>query len=474
MADTPTYQVAADNSDIKGTISFSARDDGYYGTIILSNFPEGYIKTSTSVTSPIVEANYETLKIEVLKLGQAYLDELKTDTVDFGILKIVSTAEEPAIRFINYKTEGKIIDHEYNPLPEATIKDPRDNQTTSNTTGDFILEGDYISGSIFDLTVSAEGYGTKYGIKPFDSNKKIKSYLTPIQLNPEKEDLKDDISDELPLNDIQVKAMKLSKTNFEMAQQQAMNKIITTVKTVLIPSILTQLAAFGITKASEALNRKFGDVNFTCPSNLDELNKLIKKKNRLTKQLNNIYKFLNTIKVGVDFVNKTITVAEIALQVSKALAATPGSPSEPAQSIFKKIEQELKKYRLISEVTLMVLIILLNILQRILDLLALLDFAIGKCAIEGALPQEQLTTNLLESTQTQSHQLSPVVTNVNGFDMDVIAVSGGTDGALKQRRAVARNSQGIIMLQGEPSYSSNDQILIDELVYYIQQNDLKA
>ena len=44
----------------------------------------------------------------------------------------------------------------------------------------------------------------------------------------------------------------------------------------------------------------------------------------------------------------------------------------------------------------------------------------------------------------------------------------------KQRRAVARNAQGVIMLQGEPSYSSNDQILIDELVFYIQQNDLKA
>ena len=30
------------------------------------------------------------------------------------------------------------------------------------------------------------------------------------------------------------------------------------------------------------------------------------------------------------------------------------------------------------------------------------------------------------------------------------------------------------MLKGELSYSSNDQILIDELVFYIQQNDLKA
>ena len=30
------------------------------------------------------------------------------------------------------------------------------------------------------------------------------------------------------------------------------------------------------------------------------------------------------------------------------------------------------------------------------------------------------------------------------------------------------------MLQGEPSFSSNDQILIDELVFYIEQNDLKS
>ena len=58
--------------------------------------------------------------------------------------------------------------------------------------------------------------------------------------------------------------------------------------------------------------------------------------------------------------------------------------------------------------------------------------------------------------------------------MGVIAVDGDTNEELKQRRAVARNAQGVIMLQGEPSYSSNDQILIDELVFYIQQNDLKA
>ena len=58
--------------------------------------------------------------------------------------------------------------------------------------------------------------------------------------------------------------------------------------------------------------------------------------------------------------------------------------------------------------------------------------------------------------------------------MGVVTVEGATDQGLKRRKAIARNSDGIIMLQGEPSFSSNDQILIDELVFYIKQNDLKA
>ena len=49
-----------------------------------------------------------------------------------------------------------------------------------------------------------------------------------------------------------------------------------------------------------------------------------------------------------------------------------------------------------------------------------------------------------------------------------------TDQPLKRRRALARNKQGVVMLKGEFSFSSIDQILIDELVFYIQQNNLKA
>ena len=469
---TPTYQVAADNSEVKGTITFFARDNGYYGQIILTNFPEGYVITSTLVTPPIVEANYETLKVEALNLGQEYLDTLKTNDVDFGTLEIVSSDEEQPTKFIEYKTKGTVVDNENTPLPGATIKDTRGNSTTSQTTGDFTLDGDYTSGSLFDINVSATGYGqvTK---TPFTQEGIIKNNIGVIKLQTTQTDLQEAKNKELPLDEAKTKAIKASKTDFEMAKQQAMNQVITNIKTVLLPAVLTQLAAFGISKASEALTKQFSDVNVTCPTNLDELNRLIEKKNKLVKALNNIYNFLNGVRVGVAILDGTLTAAEIALPILIAASSVPGAPGSTSTPI-EEIKRQLKKYKLISSTTLIVLTILISILQQVLAYLALLDQAIGKCAIEGALPQEQLTDDLLASTEEQSQQLSPVVTNVNDFEMSVIPVEGDTNEELKRRRAVARNSQGIIMLQGEPSYSSNDQILIDELVFYIQQNDLKA
>ena len=58
--------------------------------------------------------------------------------------------------------------------------------------------------------------------------------------------------------------------------------------------------------------------------------------------------------------------------------------------------------------------------------------------------------------------------------MAVVEVGNEIGGELTRRQAIAKNTQGIIMLKGDPSFSSNDQILIDELVFYIKQNDLKA
>ena len=80
--------------------------------------------------------------------------------------------------------------------------------------------------------------------------------------------------------------------------------------------------------------------------------------------------------------------------------------------------------------------------------------------------------NRLALTIQQTTQTSPIISDYNGFKLSV--ETEPTTNSLKRRRAIAQNKQNVVMLKGEWSFSSIDQILIDELVFYIQQNNLKA
>ena len=266
-----------------------------------------------------------------------------------------------------------------------------------------------------------------------------------------------------------------------------------------------------------------------CPADMDGLNKIIAQKNKLTKSLNNIYQKVESISNKIKIPEKIIEVSNKAIPVSdaviKALSFIPSTFATPipAGPINEAAKIIIKLKELISvegfKVTGMTLHlnVVLSQVKRITDLLAMLDFLIESCANKIAkeenlvtctlpdgstqqmteedclaaggtfssketgigglsnselLVQEQVSQQLLDSTINQSNQLSPVVTNVNGFAMDV--ESEQHTKSLKRRRAIAKNTQGITMLRGEWSFSSNDQILIDELVFYIKQNNLKA
>ena len=277
-----------------------------------------------------------------------------------------------------------------------------------------------------------------------------------------------------------------------------LQRLVKQLKTQMLPFVLQQLAAFGITNAAAALNKPVEELNIVCPANMDELKIAIQKKDKLTKQLNNLFEALNTIKDSVSFLNQAVTIADVVFQtLSAVILAFPSVPFAPDitklftskipsfptppqnKSVQEVIAIIIGKAKIILTSIELVLNILLQLLQKLLTNMALLDKLLEKCANDmGAsdllITQEKISLDLLEATQDQALQGNPTVTNVNGFEMSVISVSGITDEQLKRRRAIARNKDGVIMLQGEPSFSSNDQILINELVFYIKQNDLKA
>jgi hypothetical protein len=94
---------------------------------------------------------------------------------------------------------------------------------------------------------------------------------------------------------------------------------------------------------------------------------------------------------------------------------------------------------------------------------------------EDVLDLEEINRELLLITNNTTDELeTPIVKNLNGFTFDVMTDNSNPVGTLKRRFAIAKNKRGVIQLRGESSFSASDQVLIDELIFYIQQNDLKA
>ena len=148
---------------------------------------------------------------------------------------------------------------------------------------------------------------------------------------------------------------------------------------------------------------------------------------------------------------------------------TPSSLNPFTPGLNKILSKTIDKLKSLNAGVLTILILVKQVLTQLLQYLSLLDTLVQHCSPNAS--QEQISSELTALTQQQS-QNSPIVTNVNGFEMGVETEI--TTNSLKRRRAIARNKNGVVMLKGEWSFSSIDQILIDELVFYIQQNDLKA
>ena len=120
----------------------------------------------------------------------------------------------------------------------------------------------------------------------------------------------------------------------------------------------------------------------------------------------------------------------------------------------------------------MILVSIRQVLTQLMQYLSLLDLLIQHCAPNTPQSQETLNQALLDLTKEAEQQSVIVPPTINGFTLTIETEI--TEKPLKRKRAIAKNRSGVNLLQGEWSFSSIDQILIDELTFYIQTNNLKA
>lgn len=258
-------------------------------------------------------------------------------------------------------------------------------------------------------------------------------------------------------------------------RRAGINKFTNLIKLRLLPLALEIFVLFGVVRIQDVDQK-------SCPSP-EALKEAIRKRNSIVKQLNQIYKSLITnsalaaltlyISAQLRGVIGTIDSLPIPLSVPPGVGL-PASFILALESLKDKIKEFSEGFKQLSKQVIIALIFLVVALIIILIYLKKIDGMIAKCSEEANLtPLSPELEDIRKQNEEGDDQSLNLNRNINGFILSVVEDKREV-GSLKRRQAIAKNTQGVILLKGEPSFSASDQILIDELAFYIQQNDLKA
>lgn len=345
-----------------------------------------------------------------------------------------------------------------------------------------INEIKYINSSIQPtLNFNLENYKEKF-VKIYRKDNSLKLYNIVILRESNKE-LINDITKNNIVNDFIVDFKKFIKKDFKQALRDFILNKINEIYNKFYPILLNLLYEFSITNIQEALK---GNYTSKCPDK-SKYSSIIKKRNNLVKGLNILYK-------SVDSILKALTVFTGLLEGFKVIKSillnlpipiVIGTPPGPQGGVIysktmgdinkntqnlNKIESLIKEYENLSIPILVSLMLLKSALGRILSMVQILDKNIENCIESSDLTP--LDIELLEILKEEIKE-NNIINEYNGFIFE-IGVEEKNDIKIQRKFAIAKNKQGVTLLKGEPSYSSDEKILIDELIFYIKNNGLKA
>ncbi len=465
-------------------------DIGYINILSLN---DGSLKTETVVTNTdsipnkLSEAS-DTLPNDQLIINA--LNQLQSDmNVDPGTYTISSTTyyEVPNTIKKEYIIKGTVIDFYKNkPIANASVILPLPGTkftTKTDKNGKFKIK------AIYPVNRDTE----KVSIKPpilITTKGYIPKKLTPYALDSTvREDLKTTelksvkgLTDKAKADLARTKAqtiLLIQALGKKSTLKILLKMFIQQCKERLIPLLLTLLQSFLIGEIIKYLTGQITaeECEGPCPPP-EEVEKIKAKRNKIVKQLNQIYKMLNTALIIAGILGGLSAIVLIASQIIKSIplpTSVPPGVGIPTslilrfQTIITKLEGLSKTLLTLSLGIAGALLILLGLLKQIIQLLNLLDQQFERCSDTEGLDglDFQLIPDEIEID-------TPSNSTVNGFTLTTVADNKGIVGSLQKRYATATDSLGVVVLKGEPSFSASDQILIDELAFYIRSNDLKA
>jgi len=331
-----------------------------------------------------------------------------------------------------------------------------------------------------NLTFDAQDYFretknnlSKSGERIDKNNFTIDLYQVNITLQPSNIDLATQQAElqiqTQELENLQIEASTFSSLPGEIKFSIVLNRLKESLKRTLFPFILSLLIPFGVKFVQEILDKATNPKPDTCPDP-NKLKELIRKRNQLVKQLNQIYNIIKSLTTVLTITGVAIQALQIGLNIAKAFA-NPTTAS--AETTFKQIELRLEIAGIAVNSLTITSAVIGVVLQTILNLLNRLDNAIQQCSEEQNIPFEELNDELNSLANQTTTELQQSADNYKGFTFEIKLDEVNTS-SYPKRYAQALNVQGVPVLRSDSSFTSNPQVLIDQLKFIIDTQNLKG
>jgi hypothetical protein len=323
-----------------------------------------------------------------------------------------------------------------------------------------------------------------------DKIKRDISTLGLFNIEVAAEKAKDDINNEIYLAGQKSNQLFLSGIEkIIVARKKSVQKVTNLLTQKLIPLLIGILITFGISKISQKNQA-------VCPPP-NQLKDAIKKRNRAVRQINQVFVAV-IINTGLSAVFLVLANSLRGIRLSIDSLPFPMAIGTPPakdfgglitsirynliarlQRIDDLLEELEDQNKTLNKQLLITLAFLIAGLIIAKSLIKTADELVAKCAQDqidsGEITLEELRDEIkqLEDENEAEGNVRVRKPFVNGFTLSVAELNKEV-GSLKPRQAIAKNKDGVILLKGEPSFSATEQVLIDELVFYIKSNNLKA
>tara|TARA_Y100000385_G_scaffold248518_1_gene269292 strand:+ start:158 stop:1051 length:894 start_codon:yes stop_codon:yes gene_type:complete len=220
---------------------------------------------------------------------------------------------------------------------------------------------------------------------------------------------------------------------------------------------------------------------------IDELTKLYESTNRIADNISGVSGFIALIITIIKVAQTTIGVASLTQLVAPFIPATIlakiNAATEIAQGVIDKVRFKTDgSPRLVPIVNGIIsaniaIQLLVSALRDLICKLEALDPQILACAEEAGIKDIELvpispTIISFVEESLEENQSSTIETTYRGFIFEIEEVPFSP--TVNRTQANALNKDGIIMLQSELSFTTEPSILIEELKFVINRDNLKA